>query len=247
MFWFKPSPIHLDCFTARPDVYGSAPIQPVSHFVPDWWKALPKTYMEDWIERPTMRTCAGFVDLFSRGVVLPMWSDLHVRVNPESKTYNWQFSDNKSQAVLHNPVQAGTLLEDLNVYHLKLTSPWHFRTKKDIRWHFSQPMWNQNMGNEYAIPPGMVNYKYHGLTHVNLLLRNPPAQTVVKLSHGMALAHIIPLTERPLKIHNHLVSEAEFYQLSEIRMLSTFTGWYYKRKKMVESGKLKCPFTQENE
>jgi hypothetical protein len=237
-FFFRHRPIHLDCFTASVNAYKFAPIEPANRFIPDWWKAIPKTHTNDGIEMGTMKTCAGFIDLYGKGVMLPMWSELVVRLQ-EDGYYQYNFGDLASSAEFHNPAQVGTLLEKFSAIHLKIHSPWLFECKESVSWHFAHPVWNQ-AAMDYCVLTGVVDYKYSTSTNINVLFRR--TNNVVTFEHGDPLAHIIPLSERPLRIKNHLISQEEYDKKYSINKPISYRGGYYRKKKLIEARESKCPF-----
>jgi len=239
-FFFKHKPIHLDCFTASANAYEFSPIEPANKFIPDWWKAIPKTHTPlAGVEMGTMKSCAGFIDLYRKGVMLPIWSDLVVRIQ-EDGSYQYNFADLLSSAEHHSSAQVGTLLEDFSAIHLKIHSPWLFECKEGISWHFSQPVWNQTAAKDYCVLTGILDYRYSTSTNINILFKR--ANNIVTFSHGDPLVHIIPLSERPLHIKNHLISQEEYNKKYTLNKPISYRGGYFKKKKLIEAKESKCPF-----
>ena len=237
-FIFKRKPIHLDCFTASSAVYTYAPIAKANRFVPDWWKALPREEQIQMGDQPNMRTCTGFIDLYGKGLMLPLWSDL--MVDFDGANYRFQYADQTSTLGQHNPTQAGTFIDGSETRHLKLQSPWLFFCDEDISWHFSQPVWNHLAAKDYCIPPGVVSYKNMHATEINILFRKQV--TKVRLVHGTPLVHIVPISERPLKISNHLVDANEYERRRLLSQAISFKGSHTKRVKIMQGKESKCPF-----
>ena len=237
IFIFKQKPIHLDCFTANISAYANSPIAPAINFIPDWWKQLPKSYMGNELnEVGTMRTCAGFVDLYGKGLMIPMWTDVRIKHN-DNNSISWQFSDGVSTLAPHDPRQIGnTFLIDSSSVHAKLISPWAFKCKEEIYWSFTQAVWNQQAGKDFCVLSGIVDYKYQHTTHVNIFVRQ---KSDFLISCNSPMGHVVPLSERPFKIHNHLISVEEFDRYDKPRNI--FVGSFYKNKRILQT-KPKCPF-----
>jgi len=238
-FFFKRKPIQLDCFTSSVHAYEFAPIATANNFMPDWWKALPKTFTEGNTELGTMKTCAGFIDLYGKGLMIPLWYELAVRLW-ENGNYQYNFADMVSFAEHHTVSQVGTFFEDASAIHFKIRSPWHFKCKDDISWHFAQPVWNQQAAKDYCVPTGVLNFKYSTATEINILFKKE--NKIINFPHGTPMAHIIPLSERPIHINNHLVSPAEINKIASMNHNISFRGGHYKRKKILENREPKCPF-----
>jgi hypothetical protein len=242
-FIFKRKPIYLDCFTSNIMAHEFTPIQSANMFVPDWWKALPKTFYEEGHSPPipftTMRRCAGLIDVYSTGLIVPLWSDLIIDVRTVGG-YSWKFADEETRNEPHNSKQSGTLLDDANVYHMKIISPWLFSCKEDVKWYFTQPLWNQNLGRDFCIPSGVLEFKYQNSAHINTLIRRQ--DIVISMSQGYPLAHVVPLSERPVKVKNHLLSADEMNKRQPTYRSVTFVSSYYKKRKLMQAKESKCPF-----
>ena len=77
LFIMKPSVIHLDCITNRPDVYEFFSINNSTNFLPDWWKKLPSKIDNKNVPHiePTLKSCVGFNLFYKHGITIPLWSD----------------------------------------------------------------------------------------------------------------------------------------------------------------------------
>ena len=249
MFFFKRKKITLDCFTDRPDVCKYTPIEFANKHYPEWWKKLPKTYntqnpnLNNTLgEQPTMKGCPGLIDNFQYGVVLPLWSDIAIHIT--HRECNWQFSDHITPAQSHDPNQwVGFLPLERGQFHIKLESPWFFKTKDDIHWTFSQPTWNMSTISDYTVLPGVVSYKYQITTNINMII-HPKQDHRFIIEAGQPIAHITPLSEREVIIKNHLIDTAEFNKMRfEYGTTNKFEKNLSWHKKMIDRNeKSKCPF-----
>jgi hypothetical protein len=191
-----------------------------------------------------MRTCAGFLDLYGAGIVIPLWSDLQITVRQDG-SYSWIFADRTSSITDHPTVMMGDIKERTRCSHAKILSPWAFSCKEDIKWHYTQPLWNQDMGNDFAIVPGVIDFKYQHTTSTNIFLRVPKiGEKGIFLKRNTPLAHLVPMSDRPLKIYNHMVSEEEYLKLVSANAVGTFVRRYLSDRKIRESQEQnKCPFS----
>jgi hypothetical protein len=174
--------------------------------------------------------------------MLPTWSDIAFKIS-DSGNYQYDFAHQLCAITDHPQKQVGTFYDDSNSVHIKIETPWLFKCSTDINWLYSQPVWNQLAGRDFCIPSGVVNYKYQHETNLNILFRRK--DQTVNFQHGEPLAHIIPLTERQLKINNHLIGEEEFKKMKYLGAPTMFTNSYFKRKKIQqakEAKESKCPF-----
>ena len=77
----KPS---LEFISLVPGLASIKEIQPkpAKDFIPQWWKNLPSTTDERGIN--TFKKCPMIPELYDRGYILPLWTDLYIRVDKES-------------------------------------------------------------------------------------------------------------------------------------------------------------------
>ena len=243
--WSVKKPIYIDCYTSRSYVYKYAPIATANNFLPDWWKALPKEFIDEQqgnVPASTLKRCAGLIDLYGKGLVIPIWSDLRIQMHGDGGgTYRYNYSDLESTMTQHMPAQLGTFSIDNHIIFLKIDSPWLFECAENIDWHWSQPVWNYLAEKDFCVLPGVLNFKYTNETNINIMLK--PQDNVINIGHGMPLAHVIPLSDRPIKIRNHLISIEEFNRKKAMQASPiVFVGKHYKQMKILKKQKSKCPF-----
>jgi hypothetical protein len=207
-FFFKKQKIVLDCFTSSSSVIQLTPICPAIKHIPEWWKQLPKAYYSqgDIAEKASMKTCSGFIQTYSEGIAIPLWSDLTIEV--ANYNYKWQFSDMSSSATVHeNEQRKGFLIKDVNG-HLKLESPWYFKTKKDINWVWTPATYNLQTLQDFTVLPGVLNFTKQTATNVNIII---PLEINRKFTIPLnqPLVNIYPMSECEVVIKRHLVSPQE--------------------------------------
>ena len=237
MFQFSRKKIVLDCFTESIDAAKYAPVDLATKYIPEWWKKLPKENNENFFPTPTMKTCAGFIDYYRNSVVIPLWSELHILINSD-KTYKWQFSDGKSIAVAHPTQQMDGMLNSSKLAHLKLISPWLFKTKQDIGWVWSYPSYSYDKPEQIIVMSGIVNYTKQQGTDINILINTN--ENIIKLPFGQPLVHITPLTEHRIIVRRHVVDEKEYKKLDS-KYQPTFIN-KYKNTLHAKTKFNKCPY-----
>ena len=248
MFFFKPKEIHLDCFTFRPEVYEFSSVDYSHKFYPEWWLKLPKTQQKMNLsgkvsEITTMKGCVGFVNYYKYGITIPLWSDLRLSYLANERKFDVEFAFKKHTHGEHLIEQMTGLINPDEFAHIKLMSPWIFKTKEDIQWAWMQHTWNFSPVNKITILPAIIDFKYQNGTNVNFLISTKIRECF--LPNNQPLVNIIPLSERKVKIHRHLVNEREFEILAASSYPTYFKGKYKKIKQIIigrEKEQKKCPF-----
>jgi hypothetical protein len=190
MFFFRKKKLIVEAFTKVPQI-AEVGLPLARHYIPDWWKEIPRsrnfanpTGMT--VPAHTMKTCAGFIDLYKIGVIQPLHSELIIEVNETS--YTWQYADRLSPPVVEHPShQYATEKYDFSKWrHAKIESPFLVRCNKDVKFLGIEPTYNQLL-NDYGIKtlPGVVDFKYqHGL---NVPMFIPAIIRRIKLDYGYPL------------------------------------------------------------
>lgn len=207
LFFIKPSTMYVDCFTTNVTAYKLAKIEPAIKFFPEWWKELPASYGDHpYIRTSTLKTCSGFLDLYKFSFMLPMWCDLAVDIGPiGSDYYKYQYSDNKSSAVEHPPLQKGKFCDTKNYQHLKLNSPWFIVSKKNTNWLFTDAVWNEINFLPYRVLNGVTNFKFNNSTNINMIFPRSEIKKEFLISYKTPLLQLIPMTEKKVKLNYHLI------------------------------------------
>lgn len=241
MFFFKKKQLHVDFFTCRSEVYDYASIDQASKFIPRWWRDLPKLSKGE--TSFNMRYCSGFNDLYKRGVIIPLWSDLNVVIGPQGTTGGaYQYSDMTSKADYHPQEQRGDFASDS--IHLKLINPWVARCSEDVPWISIGTQYNQQSLSDYALVNGILEFKYQYGININLMFARHAAERSILIEHGTPLMQLIPLDGRKVVHHNHLVSADEMAKITRNSTPITFQANYYRVMQLMKMKEKKCPFNR---
>jgi hypothetical protein len=252
MFIFKKKEIIVDCFTNEPSIYDTCKIDYYKKFFPDWWKQLPSQNsilvpnalgME--INQSTIKRCPGVIGLMTTGMIIPLWSDLKVKVSGDEYAHNFCFTPQYCGDGIerHPENQYGSTFDDYK--HAKIISPWLIREKTGVEFLWLSPTWNLvNHLQNFSVVPAVTDFKHQNATHINMFIHKKDNEFFIDC--GTPLVHVIPLTDKKLIIKHHLVSNEEYAQLHSRRGVPTkYIGKhnFYKRKSHEqESEQKKCPF-----
>jgi hypothetical protein len=241
LFKFPKKKLVIDCFTSDELVLQTSPITNAIRHIPEWWKNLPPTYNIDFYKNATMKSCIGMLDYYKKSIALPLWSDLAIEV--KGKDYKWQFSDQNSMAHIHQlDKQAAGFVP--NHGHLKLEPPWMIKTKEQISWVWSQPLYSYPEELlDIKLVPACVDISVTMKPNINIIF--PLNQNrVYELKFGQPLVHLTPMTDRDIKVVRHLVDQQEFNRLNNMQSRVTFSKTYFtaaNRKKKFSD----CPYHKE--
>ena len=227
--------IKLECFTADAGIHKFFPISPAKKFIPEWFKNMPPSVEQT----ATIKHCDGFNNLYSRGWVIPLWSDLLIETDKEG-WYRYQYSgtfdsfpgsDRGAEPIdYHNSTQLGNNFSDH--IHLKLLSPWIIKEKTGVDFYYSENTWGiKKYFDDITILPGVLNFKDQNTANINMFLEKKNNKFIIE--HNTPLIHCIPLSDAKLEIKNYLVSDQEFKHLSHISAYRfAFMGTYKKGKSL---------------
>lgn len=247
-FFHRTPEIQLDCFTSDNLVYMSTPIIKAGKAIPDWWKELRPhepmfhhTSEEPFhlVENPTARDCYAIIELYKRGVIVENWTDIAFRT--ENKSYNYWYAHGVPPED-HPRRQLGNSFPDH--HHIKLISPWCFREKTGAKFIWLGAEWSLDK-YEIKVLPGVLNFDIISQINVNMMF--PMRDGIFTLTAGTPLVHLVPLSEKKLRVRNHLVTKQEFDKLSLNSSKMSFFGWkkgIQLRKRNKERGT--CPFNGDN-
>lgn len=253
-FFHRTPVIHVDCFTCNNDAYKLTPVIPAIQAKPEWFKKVAKpaktdtkfqnyvldkngfiSFNNDFSNR-TIRSCYGFLEYYKKGFVIENWCDLVIDIRLDGMSYH--FSNGK-ELIIHKEIQTAPGYD--NHYILKLCSPWIVQTKEDVQFLELGTEWSFQNFN-FRILPGIVNFHYQTSTNIFLAVRkNIPDQFQIPMGHP--LGHFVPLTDKKIKIHNHIVTDEEI-KTKTYNETGTSAGW---RRSMAlirrnDERKSKCPF-----
>lgn len=226
----KKSKITIDCFTINQDIIDLFPVTLAADFIPSWYKDLSATIMHKRLPHPTMKTCPGVTDLFTKGIVIPLWADLNLKLEHDV------VKDLIHPDLIHRHTsqQWGNNFDKWT--HIKIISPWQFKEKTGCKFLFTNGFWWQQR-NELQVLNGMVNYKYQHTTNINCFVNKSVFPNQFTIPAGQPIVHIIPLTDKRINIKHHAVSDEEWGKIG-IHVFSVVAN-YYKRKHLLEKNSKK--------
>jgi hypothetical protein len=242
-FFFRNKTIVVDAFTHVTAVAESAPLQLAANFIPDWWKSIKASGVKvndmENILQPTMKGCTGFLNLYKRGFIVPLWADLELDIL-ENGNYRFISPLTNFNMSSHGSYQYNNSFP--NEAHLKLEAPWIIKEKSGVEFYLGGAFWNQQSTiNGMNICPGIASLDRSMQVNINCFFKKEEKR--YSLLAGYPLAHIIPLSEKPLQVRSHLISESEFSKRANtFYYRSNFINDAIKRTRASLRNKYRCPF-----
>ena len=213
MIFFRRKTIVVDCFTTKNYVIEHNPIASAHKFIPQWMTDMRSTYKADgFIPVPTMKRCPAIVSMMTQGFMVPLWCDLVIGINPVERSFSWQFADKQTKANPHDVSQWGAFANPTVYGHLNIIAPWCIRTKQSIDFLWTNPFYNISMKEKYKIVPAITEFKHQHTANINMFIdKSEDGDIFIKA--GTPMAHVIPMTDRKVKIKTHLVDSLEYEKL----------------------------------
>jgi hypothetical protein len=242
-FFFKSSTIDIDCFTPDEIVFHNFRPDRANKFVPEEWKKLPADLIlkanhnpksKLTVQHHTLKKCVGFTDLYTQGFIIPSWADFQLEMMEDGRhsIANHTTSEVNGMFDQHQRNQFGDEIYP-NCGHIKLVSKWWFKEKTSVKFTWNSCAWSNTSELEnFYILPGVVDFKYQSGTHINAFQRKG---TIVKFNGGDPLVHLIPISDKKIKLHYHHLDMKEYNDMMEREKVSLM----FKKPREV---KAKCPF-----
>lgn len=238
MFWFcKQSTLNVYCFTTKELAFNFSKPMRASRALPSWFKELPTPSLPTdgisplWV-RKNLKSCPAIVNLYSSGFMLPLWSDLHIEASADQ--FRYQFIDGESNIAPH-PVHQFGGCTILNEYmHAKLQNPWVISTDKKINMMYTAPVWNNFGYGDIVVAPGSYNTASTAIeANINLFIKRSQERKIYTLLLGQPLVHVVPITEKRIKLHYELITEKELRTLKAKSPLWAMDGNRYRRSEKL--------------
>lgn len=227
----KGQKLEIEVFTKHEFLLDIEDTRPKSakSFIPDWWKTMPRTSGVDDPLNGTVKFCPSFVQMFSQGVVLPMWSDT-ILSHDEDNVFHWKTSTSAFQWEFHADWQ---LIDHIKMPEYKKVykaiCPWFIRTPPNVS-IFQFPMMF-HFNKDWTIMPGVLNTDFYYQLNQQLIYTSDKNQ--VMISRGTPFVWYIPFVRTEFD-YKTFVADAKLQQevVNQADAVNTkFTGHYLKEIK----------------
>jgi hypothetical protein len=219
MFFKKKTeePVFLDCYTYSHYAYNHAQIAPSHKYFPEWFKREAK-FLDD--GSATIKNCSAFTDFYTKGIVVPLWGEVEITVNPKSEAnekdvYTWVSSNADFDLhSMNHPKRQWQGFGDDDTFNIKFVSPWAFKTTELINFTWTQPTWSQpDTFDNFTALPAVMQFKSQSFTNINYVVKQTAKQQTINLQPLTPMAILHPMTERKVEIRTHLVDREKFEKI----------------------------------
>lgn len=222
---YAPSGMLIDLF----------PITKTKDAIPSWFKNLPGKPGED---VKNVRQCPAAKDLFSKGMIIPLWADYEITINNDgtgSIDSGMRFN-NMSPAEVHN-VNSQAAGAWPGYTNIKFASPWYIWCSEPIEWMWSQPVWWQSNPQEFTTVTGISEFRYQHESNINCLIKKPQSSIMLSVKAGTPMAQLIPLTEKDWELKLDVMTPEVFSR--------KFSKWNYSLNPVMAYQRLKSIITKD--
>lgn len=216
--------------------------QPSNHFIPKWWKELPK--VEPFPTTQTVKVCPSFPDFFSQGVVLPMWADTILSFDKESGDYSWIVGRPDSTNPFSMSIHGNQQFLDyvIPTFHGK---PGHIIFKADCPWKLITPKGYSvlqlplyyHFNNDFSVLPGIIHTDVHHELNQQIVYYGDSTGVVIK--RGTPLVQYIPFkrTDYQISARDATQDDLNLFLKKSINIFTKFvgTGQYNRLHKKFNS------------
>lgn len=239
-FFFRTPTITVDFFTSMPHAFDYAKPTMAINNLPMWWRNLPKKQPTMLDAGPTMKGCPGLIELYKRGIVMPLWSDLLLTIGgTDDREFNfeYQFSDFTSDIEAHTSEQTGNFYHSDIYQNIKFLVPWKIRASSNDPFLMTDVTYNRNSQKDFFVPNGILHLDRYVQPNINAFFARHSSHKEYFFKHGTPLVHLIPLTNKKVKLKTHLISQQESMFLDErikLRARIKFFNGYLRAKNIKD-------------
>ena len=217
---FTPFEFLLDIEETRP--------KPARNFIPQWWKTMPRSAQEFGVEKNTVKTCPSFVQMFSQGIVLPMWCD--TVLSKMEQQYFWRTANDNFTWEFHSNWQ---FLDHVDIPEYKqiykAVCPWYIKTPPNVS-VFQFPMFF-DFNQDWTIMPGVLNTDFYYQLNQQVIYTSQKDE--IKINRGEAFVWYIPFVRTKFDYKTYLADErmAQIVKNQANAVTTKFSGHYVKEMK----------------
>jgi hypothetical protein len=177
--------------------------KPAQEYIPQWWKDAPTIKSEkNWngLVVGNMKVCPSFSDYFTKGYIVPMWVDSHLKYDSETGEWAWVVADNRFYWESHPNSQYldyvdHKFLNKSSFYTFKTQLPWNIVTTKGYSLYQLPTFFHFN--EDFSVVPGVRDTDVYHEMNIQLLIHSDKKE--IFIPRGTPLAQYIPFKREKTK------------------------------------------------
>jgi hypothetical protein len=216
--------------------------KPANKFIPEWWRNTPlieTSVTTEEIVVGNVKNCPSFPDYFSKGIIIPMWTDTILKYDRHTNEFSWRTSHpdfswschDNSQFLSHVPYK---FLNEKGKFVFKAKCPWKIITPPGYS-VYQLPLF-YHYTNEFTVFPGIIDTDRSHDLNQQVLLTSEKDEIFIK--RGTPLVQYVPFKREPLKveIRSQTEKDKEKFDNYNLSFFTRFTGSkeYIARRKKAE-------------
>ena len=156
--------------------------RPAKNFIPKWFKDIPSK------EIGTVKDCPSFPDYFSQGYIIPMWSDVKIKVEDGLARFDlsstlFSFQAHGNQQMLDHTKTTFNGIEGQFVF--KAVSPWRIITPPG--WSVLQLPLFYHFNQEWSTLPGVIDTDIYTEVNQQILYHGNGKEVIIKCGDPLVL------------------------------------------------------------
>jgi hypothetical protein len=220
--------------------------KPANKFLPEWWRTTPLIETVVTTEEAiigNVKNCPSFPDYFSKGIIIPMWTDTLLKYDKNTNQFSWRTSHpaftwdvhDHSQFLSHVPFK---FFNQNGKFVFKANCPWNIITPPGYS-VYQLPLF-YHYTNEFMVFPGVVDTDTHHVVNQQLLLTAEKDEIFIK--RGTPLVQYVPFKREDLNTEVRYQTEEDKKNFSNFNLsfFTKFAGskqYISKRKKVERDGR----------
>ena len=207
--------------------------KPAKNFIPQWFKDIPNS------DPLTVKICPSFPDYFSQGYIIPMWSD--VKLKWDGSTWTWDTPDKQNAWFAHGQNQfldytKASFNGVKGQFVFKAICPWRIITPPG--WSVLQLPLFYHFNQEWSVLPGVIDTDIH--TEINQQVLYHGNGKEIQINAGDPFVLYIPF-KRSNKLKSVVRYQTEedikLFKKQDLMFQNLFSpqGWYRKMQRKRDS------------
>ena len=170
--------------------------KPAKEYIPDWWKNTPTVKSKRTFNGSNpgnVKACPSFVDYFTKGYIVPMWTDSTLYYDSSTKEWQWATSNSEFSWEVHENSQYldyvdHKFLNKDSFFVFKTKLPWNVFTTKGYSLYQLPTFFHFN--DDFSVVPGVRDTDTYHEINLQILIHSDKKE--IFIPRGTPLAQYIP-------------------------------------------------------